>query len=195
MSEILFSESGKAWNTEFSGGVGGRFDLPNSTGKWHGLIIDWMDYYFDRVKDCLLITENKSVANVLSTRFPFDFYTVDLYNEFNVEVDFEADLCNPEDWKQIPPVDSIVSQAALEHVYDPFGAAKNMLVNLKNGGYGILHSHTPGYRYHAYPRDYIRFYPDWFIDLPKFIPNIKLKELVATDGNHIFGLYERRIII
>ena len=76
------------------------------------------------------------------------------------DMDFEWD------YEQDPPemgkFDLIVSQAMLEHLIDPFKHVVDLSQMLNPGGKLILHTHVPGFAYHRYPIDCVRFFPDWF---------------------------------
>jgi len=70
-----------------------------------------------------------------------------------------------------PPVntqyDCIVSQSMLEHLIDPYKHVRDCASLLKPGGHMILHTMMPGFNYHRYPVDCMRFYPDWFEEVSK----------------------------
>jgi len=64
-----------------------------------------------------------------------------------------------------PPIGTyhlIVSQAILEHLINPYKHMVDLHGLLEPGGILIVHSVLPGYFYHRYPVDCLRFYPDWF---------------------------------
>lgn len=58
--------------------------------------------------------------------------------------------------------DCIISQAMLEHLIDPYKHMKDLAASLNNGGHLIMHTVIPGFPYHRYPIDCMRFFPDWF---------------------------------
>ena len=193
---IIVNKSKVSWNIEMTNGIGGRFIVPNSSNGYHELLKNWWEHYCLKKKKWLLVTENNEVKKVFENKYPnIDFFTTDLYDDFNIETDYQIDICNKKHFRKLPKVDTIICQATLEHVYNPFQAVKNMNDSLNNNGYLLLHTHTPGYRYHQYPRDYIRFYPDWFEDLENFIKELNLLELVSVPSYHIFALYQKRIKI
>ena len=71
------------------------------------------------------------------------------------------------DYEQAVPTDLprsnlIASQAMLEHLVDPYKHMRECFGLLEPGGYLIVHSVMPGFHYHRYPIDCLRFYPDWF---------------------------------
>lgn len=188
---IIYSDSGINWNIELTKAVGGKFPVPNSSGGYHGLLKEWWEHYGKHKKQWLLVSENNEVKKVFESRYSDkQFYTTEYYDDFNKTTDYELDLCNPNHTKNLPKVDIVICQATLEHVYDAYGAVKNMINILNPEGYLFIHTHTPGFVYHQYPRDYLRFYPDWFEDIPINIKEVKLKELVSVK-NHIFSVYEK----
>jgi len=62
----------------------------------------------------------------------------------------------------IPPVDLIASHAMIEHLIDPCRHVRDCHALLKPGGRMIFHTVMPGFKYHRYPVDCLRFFPDWF---------------------------------
>lgn len=192
---ILKSSAGIKWNIQVDNGVGGRFVVPNSSNGYHGLLKVWWDHYCMHKQKWLLVTENNNVKKVFEDNYPDKvFYTVDLYDDFNNSIDYKLDICNEQECNNLPKLDVVICQATLEHIYNPFQAVKNMTDSLNEDGYLLLHTHTPGYAYHQYPRDYFRFFSDWFEDLENLLPELTLKELVATKCNHIFAIYNKEKI-
>lgn len=185
------SADGKTWNYQHQGfWVGGRFPTPNCSSGYHGLLEQWWMWYFTGV-DCLLISETRPTKDLFASTYPQKrFTTLDLYTDLNGgAADYKADLCA--DLSAISVrFDLILCQATLEHVYDPFTAVKNMVGQLRDNGVLLIHTHTPPFPYHAYPRDYCRFCPDWFEDLPKHLTGIRMLQLHATTG-HVFAAYRR----
>jgi len=62
----------------------------------------------------------------------------------------------------IPQVDLIASQAIIEHLVDPFKHLADCYNLLKPGGHMVFSTVIPGFQYHRYPVDCLRFFPDWF---------------------------------
>jgi hypothetical protein len=56
----------------------------------------------------------------------------------------------------------ILSQSMFEHLLDPYRHICDLYALLDHGGTLIIQTHTPGFRYHRYPVDTVRFFPDWF---------------------------------
>jgi hypothetical protein len=59
--------------------------------------------------------------------------------------------------------DLIVSHSIIEHLIDPYRHVRDLLHMLSPTGTLLLHTVLPGFPYHAYPIDCMRFYPDWFV--------------------------------
>jgi SAM-dependent methyltransferase len=62
----------------------------------------------------------------------------------------------------IPKVDLIASQAIIEHLIDPYKHLTDCFGLLKPGGHMVFSTVIPGFQYHRYPVDCLRFFPDWF---------------------------------
>jgi len=68
---------------------------------------------------------------------------------------------------------------------------KNLALALDPGGMLYIQTHTPAYHYHGYPRDYLRYFPDWFVDIASTVGTIELVELLCIDG-HAFAAYRKQ---
>jgi hypothetical protein len=109
----------------------------------------------------LLDGDNKLVIDQFKKRFNFsnaEVVTVGEEGNFDYQWNFEDDC--PKDMPS--GFDLIVSQAMFEHLIDPYKHFKDLTALLKSGGYLVIHTHIPGYTYHRYPIDAVRFFPDWF---------------------------------
>lgn len=169
--------------------IGGHWPAPNISQGYHGLLAQWWEAYDVPNPDVLLVSENNSVKKHFNTIYPsWNITTSDYFDNMGEEVDLKLNLCEP--WSTYNSYDKIISQATFEHLFDPITALKNLANSLKLNGEIYLHTVVPGFVYHQVPRDYFRFYSDWFIDAEKFISKIKLKELYVAK-THIFVLYKR----
>lgn len=79
------------------------------------------------------------------------------------DMDFEWNL--ERDPPEMGTFDYIVSQAMLEHLLNPYKHVVDLVELLKPGGFLILHTVVPGFRYHRFPIDCVRFFPDWFEEI------------------------------
>lgn len=184
MSEI-FSLNNKKWDyscKEDGCSIGGKLKMDNLSGGFHGILEQWWSYYslkFEYPK-VLLISESNKIKKAFNSLYKnWVITTLDLYVELGDDTsDIVADICSD---RLVDNYDIIINQATLEHLYNPFGAMRNMCDSLNNGGYLISHTHAQNMVYHSFPRDYMRFMVDWWYDLPLYIKNIKLAELYEDD--------------
>jgi SAM-dependent methyltransferase len=190
----IFSRNNITWDyTQQGVWVGGRYNLPNLSEGYHGLIMQWVKVYAGRFKNpkVLLVAEGINVKNYIQTQFPtWEIETTDLYWDLQSKPDIIADLCQV-DSLPINKYDLIINHSVLEHVYDPFSSMKNMVNSLKTKGFLISATHPPNFGYHQVPRDYFRFVIDWWYDLPNYINNILLQELYQLNQDYIFTTYEK----
>lgn len=185
------------YNPDDQGWIGGKFSVPNASTGYHAILKQWWDTYKPNNASWLLISEKNNVKPYFEAEYPNDnFQTLEYFAERH-EVDYQYDLCDRNLPINVLKFDSVVCQATLEHIYDPFSAMYNMINLLNKDGILTIHTHTPTYPYHAYPRDYLRFHPDWFQDMPQLIGNVELLELfdagVDEDklSGHIFSCYKK----
>jgi hypothetical protein len=83
--------------------------------------------------------------------------TAGLAEDVDVVWNFEND---PPDG--LGPFSLIVSQAMIEHLIDPYKHVRDLYSLLAVDGNLIIHTVVPGFGYHRYPVDCVRFFPDWF---------------------------------
>ncbi len=191
---VKFSKNANPWNYASQGvWVGGRYPLPNLSTGFHQLVMDWFNLLlldFKKPK-ILLVSEGKEVKSHFQSVYPeCKISTVDLHWDLQSKPDIIGDICKPETLPDNEH-DIIINHSVIEHVYDPFGAMKNMVNALKKGGYLITGTHPPAFRYHQFPRDYIRFVIDWWYDLPQFIKGIELEEFFQEGQSYVFSCYRK----
>ncbi len=191
-----FSLGNRTWDLGRTGfWIGGHFPAPNLSKGYHGILKQWWDAYMSG-KRVLLISESGKVKKVFQEQYPnWEFETLDYYPELaqgtQEDCDIFVDICVtpfPEIGRKF---DLIINQATLEHLYSPFDAMKNMVGMLSEGGILVSHTHPPGGSYHSWPRDYFRFMKDWWYDLPKYIKNIELLEMLMVDNLHVYSCYRK----
>ena len=59
----------------------------------------------------------------------------------------------------------IVSHEILEHLIAPYQHVCDLIRLLMPGGYLVMSTVIPGFPYHRYPVDCLRFFPDWFVEV------------------------------
>lgn len=170
--------------------VGTPLHIPNQSRGYHGILSQWWNHYKKSNAKWLLVSELNVVKPYFQDVYPGDtFHTLELYAEPSA-VDYRISLCDRNLPAVVANVDLVVCQATLEHVHDPWSAILNMSSILNSGGLLTIHTHVPPFHYHPYPRDYLRFFPDWFIDVQVHLPNLELLEL-CDNGGHIFSAYRK----
>lgn len=187
-----FTKSGKHWDTSLgkSIGVGGWFKCSNHSFGYHGVLQQFWEHY-GLGRRCLLVSETKSVAAEFHEKYPeTEFISTDYYIDLHSEAQQTDIIWNL--YKNPPTiqVDSIVCQATFEHLMDPVGVVKRFLQILTPNGMIYLHTHTPLFPYHPFPKDYLRFNPEWFQDLSQIIAGLEVLEVICI-YNHAFAAYRK----
>ena len=138
--------------------------LAQESGKIYGGIIRFLQSLPKSPTNLFLPGENNAVKPVYADllNIPLEkIITAGILDDMDVQWNFEAD----------PPVqtqyDCIISQSMLEHLIDPYKHVRDCASLLQPGGHMILHTMMPGFNYHRYPVDCMRFYPDWFEEVAK----------------------------
>lgn len=160
--------------------------LPNESGQVRGEIVYLLKEIHGSVKNLLLPGEKNVVKPIFS-----DILAIP------TEAISTAGLAEDMDWpwnfEESPPefgqFDCIVSQAMLEHLIDPCMHMRDMEKHLAPGGFLIVHSVTPGFDYHRYPVDCVRFFPDWFEEVGKRL-GLKVEQKFIDRG-HITYMYRK----
>lgn len=193
--KVSFSANDKRWNTKIDHGIGGWMPAANHSRGYHGILAQWWTAY-GLGKSTLLVSETREVGAQFRARYPdvavttTDFYVELVANKAPTDVLWNL-------YEAVPPAlaslrfGSVVCQATFEHLMDPVGVLRKLAGLVAEGGYVYLHTHTPLYGYHGWPRDYLRYFPDWFRDVPQVIPEIELVELFCVEG-HAFAAYRLR---
>ncbi len=138
--------------------------VPNESGQIRGEMVKFLQDIRPPVGSLLLPGETKVVKPIFAR-------LLDLPEE-RIRT---AGLAEGMDWywdfEQPPPdmgrYDCILSQAMLEHLVDPYKHMRDLRDHLAPGGHLIAHSVLPGFTYHRYPVDCMRFFPDWFEEVGK----------------------------
>ena len=135
--------------------------IKNVTGLLYAEIVKIINDLNFLPKRVLLDGDNKLIINQFKENFNFNFtevLTAGIGNDFDFNWNFEN---NPPE--NLPnDFDIIISQAMFEHLIDPYKHLVDLTGRLKYGGIIIIHTVMPGYTYHRYPIDTLRFFPDWF---------------------------------
>jgi SAM-dependent methyltransferase len=158
-------------------------NIPSESTFYHGELIKWMQDYAGPKHRILFAGEGNTATEYIKQRISVSsIYTTGL-----LKVDF------PWNFEQVPPESMgkftmIVSQAILEHLFDPAKHVKDLISLLEPNGYLIIHTVCPGFVYHRYPIDTFRFFPDWFEEIAKRFKLNIVKKRVKID--HIFYMFQ-----
>jgi hypothetical protein len=159
-------------------------NLPSESGFYWGEIIKWSK---DINPKCVLfVGENKSTAKILKGKINASEVLTAGLSDVDYKWNFEEDCPVIEN-----NFDLIVSQAIFEHLLNPYKHLRDLssLISSNRGGHIIIHTVMPGFRYHRYPIDSFRFFPDWFEETSK---RFKLKIIKKRIQNtHIFYMYQK----
>lgn len=188
----FFSKNNLMWDFTYNKGFGGKMEVPNTSGGYHGILVQWWEKYLLGQK-CLLISETKDTKKIFEEKYPDTAFTttdyyIDLIQGSSTDVLWNLYEEIPEALS-ITKFDSIICQATFEHLMDPVGVLKKMAALSKNESHIFLHTHTPYYPKHNWPSDYLRYYPEWFKDVTTLINELDLMELYSEKG-HVFALYK-----
>lgn len=182
----VYSKEGKKWDAKPGLWIGDHFPVSNSSLGYHGIMKQWWEYYTVQPFPKVLLFEGKKAKEDFQKVYPY--WIIETFEgDDELHPDIMGDICNS---YFNPQYDLIICQATFEHLYDPFGAFKNLVNALNPGGILMIHTHAPEMAYHQVPRDYFRFMKDWWYDLPKYFP-VELMELMMVNNKHVFACYRR----
>lgn len=78
-----------------------------------------------------------------------------------LDVDYPWDFNDPLP-EGVPCFDAVISLSMLEHILAPFSHVRHLATRLNPGGHIMIYTCAPGFDYHRYPIDTLRFHIDWF---------------------------------
>jgi len=157
-------------------------NLANESGYYHGELIKWSA---DLAPKCtLFVGEDTKTALYLKEKINAQEVITAGLSEVDYVWNFE----------QEPPaidkkIDLIVSRAIFEHLLNPYKHLRDLTRLVKKQGKIIIHTVMPGFRYHRYPIDALRFYPDWFEEMADRL-NLTIVNKRINE-NHIFYMYQK----
>ncbi|KKQ95038.1 MAG: Methyltransferase type 11 [Candidatus Woesebacteria bacterium GW2011_GWA1_39_11b] len=133
----------------------------NVVGELLGELIKIVSDLHIQPRRVLLDGDSKSIKNQIKNRFSFnsaEVLTVGIGKNFDYNWNFENDPP-----KNLPnDFDLIISQAMFEHLINPYKHLVDLAKSTRKGGVVLIHTVMPGFPYHRYPIDAVRFFPDWF---------------------------------
>lgn len=110
-------------------------------------------------------------------------FTAGLHDEMDYRWNY--DLAPP---SNMPRVDLIASHAMLEHLMDPYLHVSSCYRLLNPGGHAVFHTVMPGFQYHRFPVDCMRFYPDWFEVVAERLGAKVAMRLISTEAHIVYCL-------
>lgn len=110
-------------------------------------------------------------------------FTAGLHEE--MDYSWNYDQAPPD---KLPPVDLIASHAMLEHIMDPYLHVSSCYQLLRPGGHAVFHTVMPGFQYHRYPVDCLRFFPDWFEVVAERLGAKVVMRLISTEAHIVYCL-------
>lgn len=174
--------TGKNYKSHAIGGI------QKESGQIRGEIVFLLKGARGSVKTLLLPGEKNLVKPIFASllNIPVDaITTAGLAEDMDCHWNFE------EPPPELGQFDGIVSQAMLEHLIDPYRHMRDLANHLTPGGLLIVHSVTPGFDYHRYPVDCMRFYPDWFEEVGKRLGLVVTQRFI--DRGHITYMYRKPV--
>ena len=158
-------------------------------GRYYPEIV-YMIKQLEKIKSVILDGDSKTIIPIIQNNLRnlefAEFTTVGLGSKKDFDFIWDFENVTP---PEIPNADLIISQAMLEHLLMPFEHLRDLSKLLNKNGHLILHTQLPGYSYHRYPIDSIRFYPDFFEEAAKRL-NLKVVEKYQSDF-HIFYHFQK----
>lgn len=138
--------------------------LSKESGTIRGVIVDIVKNEAQKPNRVLLPGEYNTDKNQYSKLFDIDvenIVTAGIGDDMDFQWNYE------EEPPEMGKFDLIISQAMLEHLLNPYKHVVDLSQMLNPGRKLILHTHIPGFPYHRYPIDCVRFFPDWFETVAK----------------------------
>jgi len=163
------------------------YNMNNECGFIFGRVANLLLNLQKKPKRMLLAGEDNKVKKSYSDlmKLPEEtFVTAGLGKGGDFEWDFDG---VPSD--KLGKFDVIVSHAMIEHLVDPYCHVKSLIHLLEPGGIVIVDTVMPGFPYHRYPVDCVRFFPDWFMEVAKRNHVEIYDQFIAED--HIVFTYRK----
>jgi hypothetical protein len=159
-------------------------------GRYNPEIVYIISNINQKINSVILDGDSKKIVPIIKRNLEnlkkSNFYTIGLGSQ--EDFDFIWDFEKPRP-RNIPKADLVVSQAMLEHLLMPFEHLRDLTSLLNKEGHLVIHTQLPGYSYHRYPIDSVRFYPDFF---EASADRLKLKIIEKFQDNfHIYYHFQK----
>jgi hypothetical protein len=133
--------------------------LRNETGYLLGEFVSWAKRYSPATESPLLLLAGESSQNAKEIAAILGFARCSSTGIIDCDYRWDFNEKRPE---HLPGADVIISQSMLEHILSPYAHLFALSELLNPGGIIMLYTCMPGFDYHRYPHDTLRFHPDWF---------------------------------
>jgi len=166
----------KGVNSAYKQFPGGLLKVNNSTGGFLERLIE-LAVASDVKGPWLLVSEPDSAPIEIRDAW-FNKYGIQLPEIISIEKlldskwssqEFQYDLCKYPIMYNPPQFSVILHQSLLEHVVDPVTVIKNLNDFLIPGGVQVIQTVNIYASEHRYPIDTLRFFPDFFQSLGKYL--------------------------
>jgi hypothetical protein len=135
--------------------------LDKESGWIHRYVVELVDLWRAGrgVSTLLLPGEYRRVAHAYESWLGLDRSAITTCGLGDVDVAWNFEDPPPE---ELTRYSLVISQAMLEHLIDPYRHMCQLFEMVEEGGALVVLTHTPGFGYHRFPIDALRFFPDWF---------------------------------
>ena len=166
----------KGVNRAFQPFPGGMIIVSNSSGGFLERIIELAGPISTQDK-WLLVSEPSSAPKEIKDSYrekygielPEITSIEDILNKTWTSQEYDYDLCVYPVMQNPPKYQAVLHQSLLEHVVDPVSVIKNLNDFLVPGGIQVIQTVNIYCSLHRYPIDCLRFFPDFFENLEKYI--------------------------
>lgn len=151
--------------------------LANETGCLFGEFRAWAREYGPASPVMLLAGESGKTAEVIGPMF----HAAKCLSTGLGPCEYPWDFNEPAP-KELPTADLIISQSILEHILSPMLHVTELAQRLNRGGLLMVFTCLPGFEYHRYPHDTLRYHPDWFEAMADRLRLEVLRRRIVNNG-------------
>ena len=174
--------------------------VQNGSGLFRKNLVKLAVEYENNSGSWCLVSEppgvGKEVSHYLQENYNLHRQIYELETLLNVDWNVQVtnyDLCLPdENLKHTGSFNIVILQSVLEHVADPVQLMKNLRNIVVPGGIIIIFTHNVLMPLHRYPIDTLRFHPDYFLNLGRYIGMDH--EYSKNIGNGVYALYRKPLL-
>jgi len=173
----------------YSPDPGGLVPVPNASGGLLATTVS-LAVEYGLAEEWILISEPPESGSIVSewvrNRYGLDVHVTDLDERLGKKwspMEPPFDLCDPQlDLTSVTKVNVVITQALLEHVTDPVQVIRALISILRESGILVIQTCNPYITLHRYPIDCLRYFPDFFISLDRYLP-VKCERVEEVNGS------------